>query len=258
MLGTNANAADSAGTSMLYAGEQFDTSLQMYYNRARYYDQSTGRFNRMDPYAGSNQDPQSLHKYLYVHANPVNGIDPTGEQFFSMSITLSGLLWAALFVAVVVPVVWLAWKYILKPIVAKVYPVLLLCIAKQLQDKAIKEVINQLDIYWPNHNNAQRLKSWLDLGTGTLDVRVLPDNRWVEGLNVGRIIAVPQRAIDERDYLALTLVMYAEWQHYPEGGGLKDTQETQNYFADFRRMLPDELRTQYINSLHHGKTKNSY
>jgi hypothetical protein len=25
------------------------------------------------------QDPQSLHKYLYVHGDPVNGIDPTGE-----------------------------------------------------------------------------------------------------------------------------------------------------------------------------------
>ncbi len=85
MLGANANAADSAGTSMLYAGEQFDTSLQMYYNRARYYDQNIGRFNRMDPFAGNNQDPQSLHKYLYVHANPINNIDPTGNMEFSLT-----------------------------------------------------------------------------------------------------------------------------------------------------------------------------
>ena len=28
---------------------------------------------------GSNQDPQSLHKYAYCHGDPVNGIDPTGE-----------------------------------------------------------------------------------------------------------------------------------------------------------------------------------
>jgi len=79
MLGGNPTSASPAGTSMLYAGEQFDTSLQMYYNRARYYDQNIGRFNRMDPFAGSPQDPQSLHKYLYVHNNPVNGIDPTGK-----------------------------------------------------------------------------------------------------------------------------------------------------------------------------------
>jgi hypothetical protein len=32
------------------------------------------------------QDPQSLHKYLYCHANPVNGFDPTG-QFGDFSIT---------------------------------------------------------------------------------------------------------------------------------------------------------------------------
>ncbi len=85
MLGGNPTSASPAGTSMLYAGEQFDTSLQMYYNRARYYDQNIGRFNRMDPYAGSTQDPQSLHKYLYVHNNPVNNVDPTGRLSFSIA-----------------------------------------------------------------------------------------------------------------------------------------------------------------------------
>jgi len=64
MLGANANAADSAGTSMLYAGEQFDTSLQMYYNRARYYDQNIGRFNRMNPYAGNTSKSNSLSPSL--------------------------------------------------------------------------------------------------------------------------------------------------------------------------------------------------
>ncbi len=78
MLGGNPAPGSSPATNLLYAGEQFDTSLQMYYNRARYYDQNIGRFNRMDPYAGNKQDPQSLHKYLYVHNNPVNGIDPAG------------------------------------------------------------------------------------------------------------------------------------------------------------------------------------
>jgi RES domain-containing protein len=50
----------------------------MYYLRARWYDQQTGRFNRMDPFAGNNQDPQSLHKYLYAHSNPVNVTDKSG------------------------------------------------------------------------------------------------------------------------------------------------------------------------------------
>jgi RHS repeat-associated protein len=72
-------------TSLLYAGEYFDTSAQQYYLRARWYDPSNGRFNQLDPYAGNNEDPQSLHKYLYCHANPVNEIDPSGMMEFSFT-----------------------------------------------------------------------------------------------------------------------------------------------------------------------------
>jgi len=64
----------------------------MYYNRARYYDQNIGRFNRMDPYAGNYQDPQSLHKYLYCHANPVNGIDPSGKFSIMLVIGISAIV----------------------------------------------------------------------------------------------------------------------------------------------------------------------
>ncbi|MBN2590257.1 MAG: hypothetical protein JXA96_10380, partial [Sedimentisphaerales bacterium] len=66
------------GTNLLYTGEYFDTDLQQYNLRSRYYDPLNGRFNRADDFAGNNYDPQSLHKYLYCHANPVNGVDPSG------------------------------------------------------------------------------------------------------------------------------------------------------------------------------------
>jgi RHS repeat-associated protein len=79
MLGSTGSAAANAKTSMLYTGEQDDKSLDQYYLRARYYNQSNGTFNRIDPYSGNLQDPQSLHKYLYCHNNPVNAIDPTGK-----------------------------------------------------------------------------------------------------------------------------------------------------------------------------------
>ncbi|MGD9723617.1 MAG: putative Ig domain-containing protein [Pirellulales bacterium] len=70
------NIADAL-TTHLYSGERTDpTGLQ--YLRARYYDPTTGRFNRLDPFAGDTQDPISLHKYLYTHANPVMGVDPSG------------------------------------------------------------------------------------------------------------------------------------------------------------------------------------
>jgi peptidyl-Lys metalloendopeptidase len=34
----------------------------------------------MDTYQGDNEDPLSLHKYLYCEGNPVNGTDPTGHD----------------------------------------------------------------------------------------------------------------------------------------------------------------------------------
>ncbi len=69
----------AALTSLLYSGEQTDALTGLQYLRARYYDPATGRFNRLDPFAGNLDDPQSLHKYLYCHADGVNGVDPSGE-----------------------------------------------------------------------------------------------------------------------------------------------------------------------------------
>jgi len=65
----------------LYAGEQSENDAQGYYLRTLYYDPLNGRFNRTDPFAGSLQDPQSLHKYLYAHDNPINNTDPTASIF---------------------------------------------------------------------------------------------------------------------------------------------------------------------------------
>jgi len=83
MLGTNDTAAENAATSLLYAGEYYDSDLSQYYLRARYYNPWSGTFNRMDDFAGNNSDPQSLHKYLYCHNNPVNAIDPSGNMGIS-------------------------------------------------------------------------------------------------------------------------------------------------------------------------------
>lgn len=66
-------------TSLLYSGEFTHAATGQQYLRARFYDPTTGRFNRLDPYAGSTSDPLSLHKYLYAHGNPVMGVDPSGK-----------------------------------------------------------------------------------------------------------------------------------------------------------------------------------
>ena len=94
-LGGDSNVNNLAQTDLLYAGEQFDPGLQMQYLRARYYDTNTGRFNRLDPFTGNNDDPQSLHKYAYCHADSVNNIDPSGLMSLG-EISLMGQLSNAL------------------------------------------------------------------------------------------------------------------------------------------------------------------
>jgi RHS repeat-associated protein len=64
----------------LFAGEQFDPDLNLYYNRARYLNVSTGRFWSMDTFEGDIFAPVSLHKYLYASANPVDRMDPGGQD----------------------------------------------------------------------------------------------------------------------------------------------------------------------------------
>jgi RHS repeat-associated protein len=68
-----------AENNYLFAGEQFDEAVDGYYLRARYYDPNTGRFVSTDPFEGFNNQPITLHDYLYAGVNPVNAIDPSGE-----------------------------------------------------------------------------------------------------------------------------------------------------------------------------------
>jgi len=71
-------SSGSTANNYLYCGEQYDPQLKFYYNRARYLNPDTGRFWTMDTFAGNNEDPLSLHKYLYCQGNPVNKMDRTG------------------------------------------------------------------------------------------------------------------------------------------------------------------------------------
>ena len=70
-----------------YTGQQWDPDLQLYYLRARYYAPTLGRFWSSDSFEGRQNEPGSLHKYLYINDNPANGTDLSGHDF-----TLSGAL----------------------------------------------------------------------------------------------------------------------------------------------------------------------
>jgi RHS repeat-associated protein len=78
------------GTNMLYRNQRYDPHLKMYDLRRREYDPANMRFTQHDPFAGSIDDPMSLHRYLYCNANPVNSIDPTG-QFTLAEINMANL-----------------------------------------------------------------------------------------------------------------------------------------------------------------------
>jgi len=64
----------------LFAGEQFDPDLGLYYNRARYLNTSTGRFWTFDTAEPNLFEPLSLHRYLYANGDAVNRTDASGEQ----------------------------------------------------------------------------------------------------------------------------------------------------------------------------------
>ena len=130
-IGTHSDETSGA-TTLQYTGEIKDSETDDYYLRARYYSPSNGRFNRVDPYAGNTQDPQSLHKYLYCHANPVNYLDPTGEMalvnisFSTLigsimtsisTLSLTAYMWAATNMALITSVSYYAmWTFILSSI----------------------------------------------------------------------------------------------------------------------------------------------
>ena len=76
----DANTGGTTQNGYLYTGEQYDPNLGFYYLRARYYNQEIGRLQTLDTYPGRMFEPMTLHKYLYVHANPSNFVDPTGNE----------------------------------------------------------------------------------------------------------------------------------------------------------------------------------
>lgn len=77
-FGTPLQTTGTTDQRYRFTGEAYESELELYYMRARYYQPSTGRFVTMDPWLGNRARPLSLHKYLYASANPVTFRDPSG------------------------------------------------------------------------------------------------------------------------------------------------------------------------------------
>ena len=71
-----------------FTGREYDSESGLYYNRARYYNPATGRFQSADPLdltgrlltgaTGAMASPQNLNRYSYAVNNPLVFRDPSG------------------------------------------------------------------------------------------------------------------------------------------------------------------------------------
>jgi len=79
-----------------FTGREWDSSTELYYYRARYYDSDTGRFLQEDPLGFAGKD---FNTYRYVGSNPLRYKDPFGFSAIEsagQSATASGLATSAL------------------------------------------------------------------------------------------------------------------------------------------------------------------
>jgi RHS repeat-associated protein len=75
------NLLSRTGTTPMFLGHQCEYTepeTGLVYLRARWYYPDLGRFMGMDSYEGDQEDPLTLHKYLFGWDDPVDKMDPTG------------------------------------------------------------------------------------------------------------------------------------------------------------------------------------
>ena len=77
-FGELVSASGANANPYRYGGQWEEPRTGLYHLRARWMDPGVGRFLSMDPFAGFQGDPASLHRYQYAHANPATMSDPTG------------------------------------------------------------------------------------------------------------------------------------------------------------------------------------
>ncbi|MGA2664039.1 MAG: RHS repeat-associated core domain-containing protein [Nitrososphaerales archaeon] len=73
----------SGSQSYMYVGMLYDSATGLYYDNARFYDPTTGRFLTEDPSGGDASDPQSLNGYTYARDDPLAIVDPTGMTWWN-------------------------------------------------------------------------------------------------------------------------------------------------------------------------------
>ena len=72
--------AANTTTKFFFTSYERDSESGNDYAMARYYINRFGRFSCVDPVLGQPSDPQSWNRYAYVRNNPVNLVDPSGQN----------------------------------------------------------------------------------------------------------------------------------------------------------------------------------
>jgi RHS repeat-associated protein len=86
-FGNQTASSGSLTNTLRYTGREFDTKTNLYFYRARYYDQSAGRFLSEDPARFS----ESTNFYPYVGSNPLTYKDPFGQGIVDCAAELARL-----------------------------------------------------------------------------------------------------------------------------------------------------------------------
>ena len=78
-FGNEVNPDKKDDNPFRYCGEYYDKETEEIYLRARYYQQALGRFLTRDTYTGEDDEPESLHLYVYCENDGVNYCDSNGH-----------------------------------------------------------------------------------------------------------------------------------------------------------------------------------
>jgi RHS repeat-associated protein len=95
----NLISSSGAGTAnnIGFDAEYRDSDTGLVYLRARWMNPAIGRFMEMDTDEGDKEDPSSLHKYQTVSNDPINRIDPSGNDDYNDMLSVMAwephLLW---------------------------------------------------------------------------------------------------------------------------------------------------------------------
>lgn len=72
------NTSGEGQMDYAFTGEMYDPNTGLVFLRAWYYSASDGHFTSRDAWDGDERMPMSYNAWLYVYANPITKIDPTG------------------------------------------------------------------------------------------------------------------------------------------------------------------------------------